>query len=48
MDEHIEFNLRHIEPASVFGSIDKFKTVPDPFGFLGIKGPVKRAGFVGV
>ncbi len=42
----VQFNLGHIEPASVDGSIHKFKTVPKPLGLLGRKSLVERACLV--
>ena len=43
-----EFDLCHIEPTAVFGSVVKLQTPGDAPGFSGREGLVERSRFMGV
>ena len=46
--QHAEFNLRHIQPAGVFGSVVKLQSLHDAPSLSSRKGLVKRSHAVGV
>src|SRR5271166_4402431 len=41
-NHHVQFNLGHIEPASMDRRVHEFKAAPKTFGLLGRKGLIER------